>query len=159
MSDQVRWRTSTVIDLCEEMRKSKDFSLLPILHDALMDAGFDDEEFLERLKSGKEATETLGSRLVAMVYSDESAKAVKDMELRAEELGKSGWDSDSDDYRKEMTYELLMDGVKNGVSEWGMSWQELFRSTSWLESFYADYELITGYTIEDKTDYDYSCTC
>lgn len=44
------WRTSNVISLLRSMRSSEDFSTMPILSDALMDAGCDDSNLLMRLR-------------------------------------------------------------------------------------------------------------
>jgi hypothetical protein len=40
------WRTPTVLDLASQMYQSRDFSAMPILADALQDAGCDSEEIL-----------------------------------------------------------------------------------------------------------------
>ncbi|VTT96443.1 Uncharacterized protein OS=Sorangium cellulosum (strain So ce56) GN=sce5710 PE=4 SV=1 [Gemmataceae bacterium] len=41
------WRTSTVVALCRQMDESGDFSIVPILADALEDAGCDDVTLLQ----------------------------------------------------------------------------------------------------------------
>ncbi|MCE9565142.1 MAG: hypothetical protein K8U57_24180 [Planctomycetes bacterium] len=40
------WRTSTVVALAQEMYGSRDFSPMPILADALQDAGCDNDDIL-----------------------------------------------------------------------------------------------------------------
>jgi len=40
------WRTSTVVALAEQMYDSRDFSAMPILADALQDAGCDSDDIL-----------------------------------------------------------------------------------------------------------------
>ncbi len=47
------WRTATVVELCQSMREAQDFSALPILADAVQDAGCPEgSELLARLRSG-----------------------------------------------------------------------------------------------------------
>lgn len=45
------WRTSTVLALCEQMYRSGDFSPMPILADALQDAGCGDPHILSHCRS------------------------------------------------------------------------------------------------------------
>ena len=45
------WRTSTVVALARQMDKTGDFSAVPILADALQDAGCDNELILERCRA------------------------------------------------------------------------------------------------------------
>ena len=40
------WRTSVVVALCRRMLYSREFDAMPILSDALQDAGCTDDEFL-----------------------------------------------------------------------------------------------------------------
>ncbi len=46
------WRIPTVLDLATQMYKSRDFSAMPILADALQDAGCDSEEILDHCLAG-----------------------------------------------------------------------------------------------------------
>ncbi|MCE9566324.1 MAG: hypothetical protein K8U57_30235 [Planctomycetes bacterium] len=41
-----RWRTDTVLAIAKQMYESRDFSAMPILADALQDAGCDNEDVL-----------------------------------------------------------------------------------------------------------------
>ena len=43
------WRTSTVRELCYNIRENKDYSLCPILADALQDSGYNNKEVLDIL--------------------------------------------------------------------------------------------------------------
>jgi hypothetical protein len=45
------WLTSTVVSLANQMYDARDFSAMPILADALMDASFDNEEILTHCRS------------------------------------------------------------------------------------------------------------
>jgi hypothetical protein len=47
------WRTTTVIALAQQMYGSRDFSAMPILADALQDAGCDNEDILQHCRDEK----------------------------------------------------------------------------------------------------------
>jgi hypothetical protein len=44
------WRTSTAVALARGMYESRDFGAMPILADALQDAGCDDEDILDHCR-------------------------------------------------------------------------------------------------------------
>ena len=44
------WRTSTVVALAKQMYGSRDFTAMPILADALQDAGCDNEDILDHCR-------------------------------------------------------------------------------------------------------------
>jgi hypothetical protein len=46
------WRTDTAVSLAREVYESRDFSAMPILADALQDAGCDSAESLNHCRSG-----------------------------------------------------------------------------------------------------------
>ena len=48
------WRTSTVLALSRQMYESRDFTAMPILADALQDAGCEHDEILEHCRGGGE---------------------------------------------------------------------------------------------------------
>jgi hypothetical protein len=45
------WRTSTAVALAEQMYDSRDFGAMPILADALQDAGCDSEDILNHCRA------------------------------------------------------------------------------------------------------------
>lgn len=45
------WRTSNVVSLSKSMYESRDFSAMPILSDALQDAGCENEDILNHCRS------------------------------------------------------------------------------------------------------------
>jgi hypothetical protein len=47
------WRTSTVVALAQQMYESRDFSAMPILADALQDAGCDNDDILSHCHSAE----------------------------------------------------------------------------------------------------------
>lgn len=69
------WRTSTVVALCNSMRAVQDFAALPILADALQDAGCDDEALLSQLR-GPVPEYPEAAAVVASVLSEETATSV-----------------------------------------------------------------------------------
>lgn len=94
------WRTDTVVQMCQAMRESKDYSSLPILADALQDAGCDDEALLAGLRLHPDEIES--QRLVALIYSDKTAAAVDHIEQAAANLGPRAFCEEGDGYGKEV---------------------------------------------------------
>ncbi len=60
------WRTSTVVALAKEMYESRDFSAMPILADALQDAGCDNDDVLNHCRDEK-TTHVRGCWVVDLV--------------------------------------------------------------------------------------------
>lgn len=48
------WKTDTVLSLAKHMYESREFSAMPILADALQDAGCDNEDILKHCRDGKQ---------------------------------------------------------------------------------------------------------
>ncbi|HJZ58230.1 MAG TPA: hypothetical protein VKE74_25030, partial [Gemmataceae bacterium] len=49
------WRTDTAVSLARQMYESKDFSAMPILADALQNAGCENEDVLNHCRDAKQA--------------------------------------------------------------------------------------------------------
>jgi hypothetical protein len=64
------WRTSTVVALAQQMYESRNFSAMPILADALHDAGCDNEDILNHCRDPK-ATHVRGCWVVDLVLGKE----------------------------------------------------------------------------------------
>jgi hypothetical protein len=60
------WRTSTAIALAKQMYDSRDFSIMPILGDALEDAGCDNEDILSHCRD-PQATHVRGCWVVDLI--------------------------------------------------------------------------------------------
>jgi hypothetical protein len=60
------WRTDTALSLAQQMYESRDFGAMPILADALQDAGCDNEDVLSHCRAGK-ATHVRGCWVVDLV--------------------------------------------------------------------------------------------
>jgi hypothetical protein len=93
--DYSQYRTSTVINICKNIRDSQDYSPLPILADALQDADFPDDRVLSLLRTN-DLPLTQKQRLVAFIYSYESAKAVRWMEQWVRDINYSEYKTDAD---------------------------------------------------------------
>lgn len=100
------WRTSTVTLLCQSMREAQDYSATPILADALQDAGCNDGALLDALRG--ELPFWSAERLVARIYSDETAAAVDWVEAFVADLGEGGYPGNL----PTMTYEMLIEGAR-----------------------------------------------
>jgi hypothetical protein len=64
------WRTSTVVALASQMYESRDFGAMPILADALQDAGCDSDDILDHCRDAK-ATHVRGCWVVDLVLGKE----------------------------------------------------------------------------------------
>jgi hypothetical protein len=64
------WRTSTAVALAKQMYESRDFSAMPILADALQDAGCDNDDILAHCRDEK-ATHVRGCWVVDLVLGKE----------------------------------------------------------------------------------------
>jgi hypothetical protein len=63
------WRTDTVLALAQQMYESREFSAMPILADALQDAGYDNEDILDHCRS--DDTHVRGCWVVDLVLGKE----------------------------------------------------------------------------------------
>src|SRR5262249_33493428 len=99
------WRTKTVTLLGQSMREAQDYSATPILADALQDAGCEDAVLLDALRG--ELPSWSAERLVALIFSDETAAAVNWVEKFVADLGEGGYPGGL----PTMTYEMLMKGA------------------------------------------------
>lgn len=168
MSDEKSWRTDTVVALCRSMRESQDYSACPVLADALQDADYPDEGRLVLMRSdGLDPIEA--ERLVAVVYSDETAAAVRWIaRYAAEELGPAsypGRDEEEGGGLQDMTYVNLMraalafaetgyDGLGAGCMRWS-------NATCYpkYEKFWPAWSLVTGRPPPDDDGGFLACSC
>lgn len=166
------WRTSTVVQMCAGMREVQDFSAVPILADALQDAGCDNDPLLVQLRGASDPA--IVSGLVAIVYSEETADAARWIEEFARTtLGDSyGYDDDAcGEPHQRMDYEILMTHatgfIEDGkTSKWGgetmtqyggQEWQDQFHDKK--EEFWNRYQLVTGSAVPDKKARLFGCSC
>jgi hypothetical protein len=162
----MKWRTSDVLALCQGMRETGDYSFLPILANALQDANYSDDEMLSKLRADND--EWSAQRLVAIIYSDETAKAVSIIDSLAEELGPRAFCDENDGYGEVVatTYDRLMRVGDRWTTpgEWGQNHtvengsddlRDGFRDDFFI-GFWEAYKAITGKHGEGNP---FSCTC
>ena len=180
--------TSTVCDLLEAIRDERGWDRLPILSDALQDAGCDDdglilylrkqtEECLECLdwfvdhsmktNGGKKPSGDDLLNAIARWSRSDCFRTIKDF---AEELGCPEYYDD--DYkpvqRDPMTFKKLMDAATDYVTEeeyLHMGTNEHYKNIFWdrigidnMEKFWQAYDALTGKTVENRTAF-FSCAC
>lgn len=149
------WRTSTVMRLCESMRETNNYDAAPVLADALEEAGFPDHEILEQMRTSVDRWErkhTVRQKLVAIVYSNESAEAVADIENFA--------------YFLDQTYSRLMQAAWNWVSsgDYTRDDTESYKEATQKQwkKFWDNWELVTGQKARNGK-YDrgsfFTCSC
>lgn len=160
------WRTRLVTDLCQGMREANDYSAAPFLADALQEAGYPEEDVPNGLRAQTDAYE-LG-RLVALVYSDETAEAVRVVEDLAEKMGSRAFCQEGDGYGQvvPVTYARLMRvGERFTVIEDGWGGNKTVENgdedlRSWgdyeFTDFWKAYQVLTGTHAEGNP---FCCTC
>lgn len=160
------WRTTTVVQICQTIRETGNWSALPILADALQDAGCDDETMLGQLRGRPDEIEA--QRLVALIYSDKTAEAVKHIEQVANDMGPRAFCEEGDGYGQEVPtdYARLMrvgNRWTNDSHGWGYTTEHGSESLRDRDN-YIDFELfweahsiITGKKRSEGNPF--SCTC
>jgi len=156
------WRTSTVTALCHVMLDKRDFAALPILADALEDAGCTDREILDGCRGGK-LSSIMNERLVNIVFSEETEKAAEYMEEMASEL--------FDDYEAErsahtLNYEGMIKLGHDILDESGAffgadSPTDFFRQDYNRVEFFRNWSLLTGVRVAASTIdvLEFRCAC
>src|SRR5262249_30210686 len=91
-----KWRTPTVVALCRRMLDTREFDALPILADALQDAGCTDAELLKQCQApGPKPVQA--ERLVNLIYSDETAAAVRWLEQFVRDINYRDYKDENDE--------------------------------------------------------------
>jgi ribosome-binding factor A len=140
------WRTPTVLQLCESIRVTQDYSVAPILADALQDADCDDEEILKTLRDSSERSVFL----VACIYNEKNAEAIKWVEDYASNFRMNGTRilQAADHYQKTNQSHCLGDDTPD------VAWSE-------AETFWKHYQSITGKPVKEGSESDcfFRCAC
>jgi hypothetical protein len=148
-----QWRTSTVIGICQRIRETADYSALPILADALQDAGCDDEIALRQLRSELRPTAT--QRLVCLIHGGEPAAAVRWLEEIAPKFFRDYPNEDS------CTYEEIMEAAEMCVTNSGNYLPPvdypMAYDTALSERFWDNFEMVTGTTVNGTKRYGFRC--
>jgi hypothetical protein len=154
------WRSYNVTALCEAMRREQDWSNLPILADALEDAGYCDAKVLGQLR-GPKPENSESQRLVALLCSDETAMAVRWLERFVV------WINYPDEPR--MDYEYVIQQGYSGIKEDGGMFfssddgADFFREgAANVQEFYHNWSLATGEPLpgeERQREMYFRCAC
>jgi hypothetical protein len=164
-------RTSTVLALCRRMLDSREFDALPILADALEDAGCVDQELLTLCKK-PDLKPVQAERVVNLVYSEETATAVRWLEQFVRDINyrdykdeddEVGTESDTDPHTYEDVIATGFMGVEEGEMHFGSDdGAYFFRSSAEnRREFFRNWSLVTGVPVpeEDQDDIQFSCAC
>jgi hypothetical protein len=151
-------RTTTVLALCRQMLDARDFEAVPILADALQDAGCTDEALLRECRDPK-LEPVLAERLVNLVYSDETAAAVRWLEKFARDVG---YEDDPPMY----DYEIIVDAGREAIEEGEYCWgtdagAEFFYEEENRREFFRNWSLVTGVPVAEDVQekIGFRCAC
>lgn len=178
-----RWLSSTVCDLTDAIRELRDAARLPILADALMDAGCDDEQLIQFLQS-RNSTWTqyldwfLGywqSKYDRQAEADDILnwmsrwsgdgidRAIAQITSMAEAIGGPAYYDDESLIKEPMTFADLMNGAAEHVRTGeamsmgaNMDYEDFFWPKA--EEFWSNYELLTGETVTQRESF-FRCAC
>jgi hypothetical protein len=152
-----QWRTTTVLALCRRMLDTREFDALPILGDALEDAGCDDGDLLALCRS-PDLKPLSAERTVNLVYSDETAAAVHWLERFRRDISYEG---DPPMY----AYEDIVQAGHQAVSD-GYCWAtddgaEFFYVRANRREFFRNWSLVTGVAVPDEVQdsIEFRCAC
>ena len=140
------WRTETVMGLCRQMLDNHDFSALPIMADALEEAGFDQKEVLHKMRATcPDHWEAM--KEVCSVYSDEMEKAVAGIDDFA--IGTLG-----------TTFSDVMDGAEKYLNEGSWNDDNFMEGSKgdWRE-FWRNYAVLMHDKPHADDEVPYRCSC
>jgi hypothetical protein len=164
-----QWRTTTVLALCRRMLDTRQFDAMPILADALQDAGCTDTELLARCQD-PELKSIQAERLVNLVYSDETAAAVRWLEQFVRDINYRNYKDENDEVGTESdddphNYEYVIEAGHEGVIEGAMFFSSdagagYFRSgKSNVREFFHHWSLVTGVAAPEEVQNRISVSC
>ena len=164
-------RTSTVLALCRRMLDSREFDAMPILADALEDAGCVDEELLTLCKK-PDLKPVQAERVVNLVYSEETAAAVRWLEQFVRDINYDDYTDESDAVGTPSdtaphSYEYFIGAGHQGVAEGSMHFGSDAGADFFHESednrraFFRNWSLVTGVAVPEETQngISFSCAC
>jgi hypothetical protein len=163
------WRTSVVVALCRRMLDARAYDALPILADALEEAGCTDAELLAACR-GPELPPVQAERVVNLVYSEETAAAVRWLEQFVRDINYRDYKSDDDEVGTPSdddphTYEYVIQAGRQGVEEGDMYFAtdagaDFFRDgEDNRRAFFRNWSLVTGVAVPDETRERISFIC
>jgi hypothetical protein len=153
------------------MLDTREFDALPILSDALLDAGCTDDDLLTRCQD-PDLKPVLAERVVNLVYSDETAAAVRWLEQFVRDINYRDYKDEDDEVSTESdtnphTYEYIIQAGHQGVEEGGMYFgsdagADFFRdSADNRREFFRNWSLVTGVLVPEEVQEDigFRCAC
>jgi|GEM_PF-5240888 len=166
-----QWRTTTVVALCRRMLDTRQFDTMPILADALQDAGCTDQSLLAQCQDAKLESVQV-ERLVNLVYSDETAAAVRWLEQFVRDINyrdykdeddEVGTPSDTDPHSYAGIIDMGHRGVDDGNMYFGSdAGADFFReSDDNRREFFHNWSLVTGVAVPEaiQARIGFSCAC
>ncbi|MDY3558661.1 hypothetical protein R5W23_005802 [Gemmata sp. JC673] len=155
------WRTGTVVALCRRMLDAREFDALPILADALQDAGCTDPELLTSCQDGT-LSRARAERLVNLVYSDKTAAAVRWLEQFVRDIDHCDAEGNPAD-----TYESVVEIGRTGLDQGHITFVSIegahffWQSDNNRRAFFRNWSLVTGVAVPDdqQARITFSCTC
>ena len=166
-----QWRTPAVLALCRLMLDSREFDAMPILADALQDGVCMDEELLTACQA-PDLKPVLAERLVNLIYSDETAAAVRWLEQFVRDINYHDYKDEDDEVGTESdtnphTYEDIIQEGRRGAEEGDMYFGTDAGAAYFRESednrreFFRNWSLVTGVAVSEEVqeDINYSCAC
>lgn len=172
------WQTKLVMGICENIYKTKQYDQLPVLADAMEEAGCSDAELLSLCRrnwGNDEHTATQGQMVVCLVLGGDYEEVVRRVEEIATKMGEGNTNYDYDVPPKPLDYVQMMEGAKayldqgDYVIEYGdENWRNTF--PQYAADFWKCYEIITGVSYEKwkeekpeerqwERGYFFSCSC
>jgi hypothetical protein len=153
------------------MLDSRKFDALPILADALQDAGCTDGDLLEKCQNAQ-LPPVEAERVVNLVYSDATAAAVRWLEQFARDINYPDYKDDDDEVgtpsdSNPHTYAYLIEVGRQGIDEGYMNFgsdagAEFFRDGNHnVREFFRNWSLVTGMAVTDDQQerIGVSCAC
>ncbi len=150
------WRTEAVVGLARGVRETKSASRLPVLADALDDAGCSDAAILTACRAAT-TTDNEAVVLACKVLGGEYTDAVIELESIADRL--------------DLTVNGLMEAAERWEQthdgEWGGEYTTQMGSEHWRDNFdsrvaarfWTAWRTVTGQTPKDGTAQFFSCSC
>jgi hypothetical protein len=153
------------------MLDTRAFDPMPILADALQDAGCTDDKLLRQCQN-PDLKSVRAERLVNLIYSDETAAAVRWLEQFVRDINYRNYKDENDEVGTESddhphTYESIIETGHQGVNEGVMYFSSdagagFFRSGKEnRREFFRNWSLVTGVAVPEETQngISFSCAC
>ncbi len=144
-------RTSTVLGICHQMRATRDYVAMPILADALQDAGYDENDVLTLLRepARRDYYDIFKARLVCLILGGDHAVAVDWIDDFASEL--------------DQTYNRLITAANEWVEQGEYTYDnsETYKNVDYDKwpTFWDHYEKVMGLKPSSPGDTFFTCSC